>query len=210
MLHPGNPRPEYELCLDCKLQAADGILHHCHSGKHVPITVVYVDEESREIVPVPLPRNVGKMSKASKFRVTHLPSECRNPQFCSFPHHHLAAKIMNQWRGRTVKVSKPPTLVCSKWSIVLSDITLVTSIRNVPNKNGYTPICISTLRRNWPNSGSKEYLRVIASFNVLKTTVWPKPVWSTRKSKASQAALVFYFPLNFCAFLAHATRHFPI
>ena len=110
MLHPGNPRPGYELCLDCKLQAAEGILQHCHTGKHVPVTVVYVDEESREIVPVPLPRNVGRMSKPSKFRA-HLPSECRNPQFCSFPHHQLAAKIMNQWRDRTVKVSKPPTLV---------------------------------------------------------------------------------------------------
>ena len=110
MLDSGHLKPEYELCLDCKLQAGERILHQCHSDGHKPVTVLYVDEESREIVPVPLPRGIGKMSRARKFRA-HLPSECRNPQYCSFPHHQLAAKIMNQWKERTVTVSKPPTLV---------------------------------------------------------------------------------------------------
>ena len=107
MLDLGKLRPEYELCMDCRLHAAEGIFHRCHSDGHQPVTVLYVDEEQREIVRVPLPRRIFT---TSKFRA-HLPSECRNPQNCSFPHHQLAAKIMNQWREGTVAVSKPPTLV---------------------------------------------------------------------------------------------------
>ena len=111
MLASGNLRPEYELCLDCKLRAAERILHNCHSDGHEPATVLYVDENCREIVEIPLPRSIDKMSRGSKFRVAHLPSECQNPQYCSFPHHQLAAKIMNRWREVTVAVSKPPNLV---------------------------------------------------------------------------------------------------
>ena len=107
VLNLGSLMPEYELCVDCKLQAADKILHHCHSGEHKPMTVLYVDEDNKEIVPVPLPRS---SDRATKFRA-HLSSECRNPQNCSFPHHELAAMIMNQWKERTVAVSKSPTLV---------------------------------------------------------------------------------------------------
>ena len=118
MLDSGHIRPEYELCLDCKLQATGGILHHCCSDGHEPVTVLYVDEEGREIVPVPLPRSIGKMSRARKFRA-HLPSECRNPQYCSFPHHQLAATIMNQWREGTVAVSKPPTLVSPTTDVII-------------------------------------------------------------------------------------------
>ena len=111
MFASGNLRPEYELCLDCKLHGAERIIHKCHSDGHKPATVLYVDENCREIVQIPLPRDIDKMSKGSKFRVTHLPSKCRNPQYCSFPHHQLAAKIMNWWREVMVAASKPPNLV---------------------------------------------------------------------------------------------------
>lgn len=102
--------PEYELCLDCKLNSAEIVFHHCHSDGHEPGSVLYVDKDCREIVPIPLPKSIGKMSWARKLKA-HPLSECRNRHNCSFPHHNLAAEIINQWKESTVIVSKPPTLV---------------------------------------------------------------------------------------------------
>ena len=110
MLNSGHLKPEYELCVDCKLEAANRILNYCHSDGHKPVIVLYLDEDHKEIVPIPLPRSFYKISWAKRFRA-HLPSECPNPQNCSSPHHQLAAKIMNQWKQGTIAVSKPPTLV---------------------------------------------------------------------------------------------------
>ena len=113
---------------------------------------------------------------------------------CSKSKHHISPVSAQTQCGKEGEGTH--TAIFTTTENLISDVTLVTLFRNVPSKNAYSCLnvyskCISTkvAKQRWQTTiEGHGYV----SFNVLKTTVQPKPVWSGRKRKAPLAARILF------------------